>query len=67
MDIQGYPWISMDIHGHPWISIDFQGLGEPASVSWLMGEPLGRGTLTQSFIQKVGTPSGKPGRGKLES
>ena len=36
------------------------GTGRP-----VVGEPLGRATRTHSFIEKVRTPSGKPGCGEL--
>ena len=44
-------------------------VGEPAQIGRgnrpaALGEPLGRATRTHSFIEKVRTPSGKPGWGK---
>ena len=38
-----------------------QGLGEPPGGA--LGEPLGRPTLRYSLLEKVRTPSGKPGWG----
>ena len=38
------------------------GTGSP-----LLGEPLGRETLTHSLLEKVRTPSGKPGWGKIRN
>ena len=38
-----------------------QGLGEPPGGA--LGEPLGRPTLRHSLLEKVRTPSGKPGWG----
>ena len=41
-----------------------QGLGEPPGGA--SGEPLGRSTLRHSLLEKVRTPSGKPGWGTTQ-
>ena len=66
-----HPWMSMD---NPWTSLDFHGLpgaggtGRPCLGSWPAhsGGTARAGNINAFLIQKVRTPSGKPGWGNID-